>query len=244
MEGSPSVFKIGDDTVLTSSVIDITEAVEARRKLAKRHALLAEQNRQLWESLAAGAGICLAESRQMRKLMAKINVLAASDVCVVVLGETGTGKTILARVILDISSRRARPFVIVNCAAIPEQLLESEFFGVARGAYTGANENRRGYLAAANGGTFFLDEVGELSLAMQAKLLHAIESKRFVRLGDTREERADIRLICATTRNLDELMQAGKLREDFYYRIFVGDIAFPPLRERKEDIPQLVSFLL
>lgn len=130
----------------------------------------------------------------------------------------------------------------VNCAAIPETLLESEFFGHVRGAFTGAATQKAGYLAAANGGTLFLDEVGELNLAMQAKLLHAVENKRFTPVGATAEVASDVRLICATNRDLVKMMREGTLREDFFYRIFVGDVRVPPLRERRQDIPELARF--
>ena len=242
VEGRPTVFSWGNDTILISTVIDITDLVHREEHLEKEKRRLESENKQLLAKIRGQAGVCVGESLAMQQTMARALQMAKTDTNLVILGETGTGKSMLARVIHDMSGRSAHPFVVVNCAAIPEQLLESEFFGHVKGAFTGALSNKIGYLGAANRGTLFLDEVGELSTSMQAKLLHAIERKKYMPVGDSREFDSNVRLICATNRNLLQMVREGTLREDFFYRIFVGDISIPSLRERKEDLPKLVEF--
>ena len=242
VEGRPTIFTLGGDTILISTLTDITESVQREQELEREKERLRQQNRRLLERISGELGIFIGTSPAMKKTMDEALRLGATDANLVILGETGSGKSLLARIIHDISARARKPFVRVNCAAIPEQLLESEFFGHERGAFTGAVTQKMGFLAAANDGTLFLDEVGELSLAMQAKLLHAVENKRFTPVGATREVAADVRLICATNRDLLQMMREGALREDFFYRIFVGDVRVPPLRERRQDIPALVRF--
>ena len=150
----------------------------------------------------------------------------------------------VARAIHDISRRRHKEFVPVNCGAIPQHLLESEFFGHRKGAYTGANADAHGYLDRADGGTLFLDEVGELSLDMQVKLLRAIDGGNYSPLGDSRSRKSDFRLIAATNRNLKEMVKSGKMREDFFFRIDIVPIDLPPLRDRRDDIPLLIDHFL
>lgn len=242
VEGRPTIFSLGGDTILISTLTDITGSVQREQELEREKERLRQQNRRLLERISGELGIFIGASPAMKKTMDEAMRLAATDANMVILGETGSGKSLLARIIHDISARSGKPFVRVNCAAIPEQLLESEFFGHERGAFTGAVAQKAGFLAAADGGTLFLDEVGELALGMQAKLLHAVENKRFTPVGSTREVAADVRLICATNRDLLKMMREGALREDFFYRIFVGDVRVPPLRERRQDIPALVRF--
>ena len=242
IEGRPTVFSLGSDTILISALTDITDTVLREQELERESARLHQQNRRLMERIAGELGVFIGASAVMRKTLEEALRLGATDANMVILGETGSGKSLLARIIHDISARAAKPFVRVNCAAIPETLLESEFFGHVRGAFTGAATQKAGHLAAANGGTLFLDEVGELNLAMQAKLLHAVENKRFTPVGATAEVASDVRLICATNRDLVQMMREGSLREDFFYRIFVGDVRVPPLRERRQDIPDLARF--
>lgn len=168
-----------------------------------------------------------------------VQAVAAKEVVVTMIGESGCGKEVLARRIHDLSNRRAGPFVPINCAAIPESLFESELFGHERGAFTGATERARGKIEAASGGTLFLDELGELPLAMQAKLLRFLENKRFMRVGGSTKVSVDIRLVCATLRPLDLEAQAGRFRPDLYYRIEGITFHIPPLRERPADIAPL-----
>src|SRR4051812_2417102 len=178
---------------------------------------------------------------QVRALIAK---LARTQAPVYVSGESGTGKELAARLIHENGSRRDKPFVPVNCGAIPENLVESEFFGYKKGAFTGAAEDREGFFQAANGGTLFLDEVADLLLPMQVKLLRAIQEKRVRKVGATQEEPVDVRIICATHQNLAQLVAAGKFRQDLFYRINVIQLAMPPLRECREDIPLIAAAIV
>ena len=236
------VFPWGNQTALLSTMVDVTDAVLKEQELEDERARLEKENAQLLEKISRQDAVFFGESPAMRKTMSLAVQMGKTDTNLVILGETGTGKSLLARVIHDVSPRRDHPFVMVNCAAIPEQLLESEFFGYAKGAFTGATGDRQGFLGAAHRGTLFLDEVAELNPAMQAKLLHAVENKRYTPVGGTRSLAGDVRLICATNRDLIQMVREGTLREDFFYRIFVVDIPVPPLRERKEDLPKLIEF--
>ena len=242
VEGYPVVFPWGNQTALISTMVDVTDAVLKEQELEDERARLEKENAQLLEKISRQDAVFFGESPAMRKTMSLAVQMGKTDTNLVILGETGTGKSLLARVIHDVSPRRDHPFVMVNCAAIPEQLLESEFFGYAKGAFTGATGDRQGFLGAAHRGTLFLDEVAELNPAMQAKLLHAVENKRYTPVGGTRSLAGDVRLICATNRDLIQMVREGTLREDFFYRIFVVDIPVPPLRERKEDLPKLIEF--
>jgi two-component system response regulator PilR (NtrC family) len=178
---------------------------------------------------------------QVRALIAK---LARTQAPVYVSGESGSGKELAARLIHDNGARRDKPFVPVNCGAIPENLMESEFFGYKKGAFTGAGEDRDGFFQAANGGTLFLDEVAELPLAMQVKLLRAIQEKRVRKVGATQEDPVDVRLISATHQNLGELVAGGRFRQDLFYRLNVIELKMPPLRECREDIPAIAQSIL
>jgi two-component system response regulator AtoC len=178
------------------------------------------------------------QMKQIREMLERVNQTEAS---ILLLGESGVGKTALAKWIHQESSRKLHPFISLNCAAIPENLLESELFGYEKGAFTGAVDTRIGKFEAANQGTIFLDEIGEMSLTMQAKLLHVIEEKRIIRLGSHQERYMDVRIIAATNRNIEEFVRDGKFREDLYYRLNLVEIIIPPLRQRKEDIAVLVG---
>jgi two-component system response regulator PilR (NtrC family) len=173
-----------------------------------------------------------------------IEMVANTNSTVLVGGESGTGKELVARAIHFNSLRRDRPFVAVNCGAVPETLLESELFGHVRGAFTGADTNKKGLMEAAEGGTIFLDEIGEMTPQMQVKLLRVLQDRRFRRLGGTEEVQADVRVIAATNQNLPKLVDEGRFREDLYYRINVLSIQLPALRERVEDIPLLAAHFL
>jgi DNA-binding NtrC family response regulator len=176
----------------------------------------------------------------IKDLYDRIAMVAATDVTVAIFGESGTGKELVARTIHNSSPRHDAPFVVVNCAAIPEQLLEDELFGHVRGAFTDATRDREGLLAAAHAGTLFLDEIGELPLPLQAKLLRVLQSQEFRRIGDDQDRRVDVRIITATNRDLDQLVARGHFRQDLYYRINVFPMHLPPLRERPDDIALLV----
>ena len=184
------------------------------------------------------------DSAAMQAVKRRIMKVARSMAPVLVHGESGTGKELVANAIHACSHRASGPFVPVNCGAIPENLLEAEFFGARKGSYTGATQDREGFFQAARGGTLFLDEIGELPLAMQAKLLRAIQERRVRPLGETQEEAVDVRIVSATHRDLAAEVQAGRFRQDLFYRLNVIEIVVPPLRERREDIPVLARALL
>ena len=185
------------------------------------------------------------ECRVMRQLKRLISRIAPSPSSVMVVGESGTGKEVVARAIHKLSGRRNKPFIAINCAAIPEQLLESELFGYAKGAFTGASANgKTGLIQAANTGTLFLDEIGDMPLMLQAKLLRAIEAREILPIGASSPIQVDIRIISATNQNLAQFIAEGKFREDLFYRLNVIPITLPPLRERQEDIELLVHYFL
>jgi two-component system response regulator PilR (NtrC family) len=186
----------------------------------------------------------IGDSPSMQQVRAMIEKLARSQAPIYISGESGSGKELGARLIHTRSARSAGPFVPVNCGAIPENLMESEFFGYRKGAFTGADGDREGFFQAANGGTLFLDEVADLPLAMQVKLLRAIQEKRVRKVGSVAEEAVDVRIICATHRNLRECVDKGSFRQDLYYRLNVIELRMPPLRERVEDIAPLVESIL
>ncbi|HWQ37341.1 MAG TPA: sigma-54 dependent transcriptional regulator [Burkholderiales bacterium] len=192
----------------------------------------------------AGAQALIGDSPAMQQVRDLIEKLARSEAPVHVSGESGSGKELAARLIHAKSVRRDKPFVPVNCGAIPENLMESEFFGYRKGAFTGADADRDGFFQAANGGTLFLDEVADLPLAMQVKLLRAIQEKKVRKVGSTQEEPVDVRIISATHQKLGEQVEAGKFRHDLYYRLNVIELRMPALRERREDIPSFVNAIL
>lgn len=184
------------------------------------------------------------ESPPIRHVRAMIEKLARSQAPVHICGESGTGKELAARLIHVSGPRSESPFVPVNCGAIPENLMESEFFGYRKGAFTGAQNDREGFFQAANGGTLFLDEVADLPLAMQVKLLRAIQEKKIRKVGSTQEDPVDVRIISATHRNLSQMLETGQFRQDLYYRLNVIELKMPALREMSQDIPVLVARVL
>ena len=186
----------------------------------------------------------LGTSPQMVEVRHLIRRLAHSLVSVYISGESGTGKEQAARTIHELSNRADKPFIAVNCGAIPENLMESEFFGYKKGSFTGADQDRLGFFQHADGGTLFLDEVADLPLAMQVKLLRAIQEKAVRRIGDARETSVDVRIICATHKNLEALVESGAFRQDLYYRLNVVTLHMPPLREMREDLGALILYLL
>ncbi len=189
-------------------------------------------------------GEIVGTSRPMQEVFRKVEKVASTDISVLITGETGTGKELIAREIHRRSPRRERPFVTINCGAIPENLLESELFGHVKGSFTGAVANKAGKFQAADGGTLFLDEIGEMPLNLQVKILRAIQEKVVVRVGDTRPEVVDIRILAATNRELEEEIRRARFREDLYYRLNVVNLHLPPLRERGDDIPVVARYLL
>ena len=186
----------------------------------------------------------LGESAPLAQVRELIGKLARTQAPVYISGESGSGKELAARLIHENGARRDKPFVPVNCGAIPETLMESEFFGYKKGAFTGAGEDREGFFQAANGGTLFLDEVAELPLGMQVKLLRSIQEKRVRKVGATQEDPVDVRIICATHQKLAALVAAGRFRQDLFYRINVIELPMPPLRECSEDVPLIANAIL
>jgi formate hydrogenlyase transcriptional activator len=182
------------------------------------------------------------ESPALQSILRDIQVVAPTDAAVLIQGETGTGKELVARAIHELSSRRQRSFIMVNCAAIPGTLLESELFGHEKGAFTGAFAQKIGRFEQAHQGTLFLDEIGEIPLELQPKLLRALQQQEFERLGGNRTTHVDVRIVAATNRNLRQMVDEGKFRADLYYRLHVFPLTVPPLRERREDIPLLIRF--
>jgi len=207
---------------------------------------LQRENRWLREELFHHFGIenLVGQSPPFLQVLEKVRRVAPTDATVLLTGETGTGKDVIARAIHLLSRRASRPFISVNCAALPEQLLESELFGHVKGAFTGAVASRKGLIEEATGGTFFLDEIGSIPLSVQAKLLRVLENKTIRRLGENREIPVDVRIIAATNRDLQDALRRGEFREDLYYRLNVVTIHLPPLRARREDIPLLAHHFL
>jgi transcriptional regulator with GAF, ATPase, and Fis domain len=184
------------------------------------------------------------QSQALRHIVSQIDLVAPTEASVLILGESGTGKELVTREIHRRSRRKDKPLVRVNCASIPKDLFESEFFGHARGAFTGAVKDRAGRFEAAEGGTLFLDEIGEVPLDLQSKLLRVLQEKRYERVGEDRTRLADVRVIAATNRELKQDAAAGRFREDLYYRLNVFPIQVPPLREHMEDIPLLAKHFI
>ena len=222
-------------------------ALDSLRNLVRAAVQAAPQAQQVparQGELADPARELLGESAAMREVRASILRLARSMAPVAITGESGSGKELAARLLHRAGPRAAQPFVAVNCGAIPETLMESEFFGHRKGAFTGADQEREGFFQAASGGTLFLDEVADLPLPMQVKLLRAIQEKRVRKVGATLEEPVDVRIVSATHQDLAQCVAAGRFRQDLYYRLNVIELKLPPLRERQDDIPALAEAVL
>lgn len=214
-------------------------------KCLEKSALVAE-NQQLKKKLAQGKQRAqfIWKSKVMDDAVALVKRVAPTPSSVLILGESGTGKELVARMLHDGSERRDKPFVALNCGAIPEQLMESELFGHTKGSFTGASKDKKGLFEAAGGGTIFLDEIGELTLGVQVKLLRVLQERVVTPVGETREVPVDVRVVAATHRNLREAVQEGRFRADLYFRLNVIEVRMPPLRERKEDILPLAQHFL
>src|SRR5215475_9983554 len=215
----------------------LEQQLDIRRKLERENAYLREE-----ETRALGE--IIGRSPPMRHLTEQVAVVAPTNATVLILGESGTGKELVAREIHKASSRRDGPMVRVNCAAVPRELFESEFFGHVKGAFTGALRDRVGRFELANGGTLFLDEVGEIPLELQAKLLRVLQEGELERVGEERTRKVDVRLVAASNRDLRSEAEAGRFRQDLFYRLSVFPVELPPLRKRKEDIPLLAEHFL
>ena len=233
------------DVALLQIIANITAEAAAvcLKEREEREALMAE-NRRLRDMLAANPGDMLGNCREMRAVYEQIRQVAPSNATVLVRGASGTGKELVARAIQRMSSRRDKPFVTLNCAALPETLIESELFGHEKGSFTGADQRRIGRAEAADGGTLFLDEIGDLSVPLQVKLLRFLQERTFSRIGSNVEIRSDVRFIAATSRNLERMMAEGKFREDLYYRLSVFPISMPDLAARTGDVLLLAEHFM
>jgi two-component system response regulator HydG len=239
-------FRVENDASLEEARETLTAVANLATvalEYARQSEVLETENRLLRERLDSDTGI-IGSSPALRRLLDMVGRVAARETTVLVLGESGTGKELIARAIHQQSPRREGPFVAVNCAALTDTLLESEFFGHEKGSFTGATERKKGRLEAAEGGTVFLDEVGELALGLQAKFLRALQEREIVRVGGTQSIKLDIRVIAATNRDLATEVKAGLFREDLYHRLNVVALRVPPLRERREDIPALARWFV
>jgi len=225
---------------------DITEKKRAEEALRRSAEHLLEENLLLKVSMKERYrfGEIIGKSPAMQAVYNRILEAAHTDAGVIIYGESGTGKELVARAVHLLSDRKKRAFVPVNSGAIPESLLESEFFGYKKGAFTGATADKQGFLDIADGGILFLDEVGEIPVKMQVKLLRAIDDGSYTPVGSSQVENTDVRVVAATNRDLRELVKDGRIREDFFYRIHIIPIYVPPLRERKEDLPLLIDHFM
>ncbi|MCX7857118.1 MAG: sigma-54 dependent transcriptional regulator [Deltaproteobacteria bacterium] len=242
VETAVKSMKLGAYDYLTkpcklSELLTVIVKAHEKKQLREKNIILEEQlSRLKFHDTLIG------ESKAMKEIKETISLVSKSDAPVLILGETGTGKELVARAIHDLSSRSQNPFVIVNASCFQESILESELFGYKRGAFTGATSDKLGLIQIADSGTFFVDEIADMSLPIQAKILRVLETGVFRRLGDTREITVDVRFIFATNKNMEDEIASGRFRRDLFYRLNTFVINIPPLRERKEDIPLLIDY--
>ncbi len=243
---SPLTHEDGSVTGLQAIVMDITDRKLAEQALKESEALLRMENLRLRSTMKAENrfGKIIGKSATMQNVYKTVLKAAEADANLIIYGESGTGKELVARTIHELSSRGSKKFLAVNCNAIPDNLIESEFFGYAKGAFTGAETDKPGFLSITDGGTLFMDEIGEINLNLQVKLLRAIEGGGYTPIGSRNTIRPDVRIVAATNRDLKESLKSGSFRRDFYYRIHIIPIYLPPLRDRKEDIPLLINHFL
>ncbi len=242
VEAAVNAMKSGASDYLAKP-IDLDQLLILINRIAERRMLLRENEalRRLIQSPRIAQKDIVFASEQMSELVNLAGRVAPSNATVLIRGESGTGKELLARLVHNLSLRAKNPMIVINCAALPEPLLESELFGHEKGAFTGAVQRRQGRVELADGGTLFLDEIGELAPSIQVKLLRFLQEGEYQRVGDNRVLKSDVRVICATHRDLESMQKEGKFREDLFFRINVIPMQIPPLRERRKDIPLLVN---
>jgi two-component system response regulator AtoC len=228
----------------TAEILLVLGKAFEHQALQKENIRLKEQVKRLESRGSDSFQEIIAHSEKMRSLLSLTKKVAAYDTTVLITGESGTGKELIARGVHQNSSRKAKPFIAVNCGSIPENLLESEFFGYTKGAFTGADKDHKGLFEEANNGTLFLDEIGELPQSLQVKLLRVLQEQEIRPVGSVKTQKIDTRVITATAKNLEEEVTQGNFREDLFYRLNVITLQLPPLRERKEDIPYLCAHFL
>ena len=237
---------IEGEPYFTAAVRDVTERVEHEAEIERLNVELARERDYLREEVRStgGFGEILGTSATLKLVLAQVDAVARTEATVLILGESGVGKELVARALHERSPRAGRALVRVNCASVPESLFESEFFGHKRGAFTGAVDDREGRFQLADGGTIFLDEIGEVPLALQSKLLRVLQERQFERLGEDTTRTVDVRVVAATNRDLAQEVTQGRFREDLYYRLGVFPLHVPPLRERGEDVLILARHFL
>jgi transcriptional regulator with PAS, ATPase and Fis domain len=245
--GRPILDEAGNIYLVIVTGRDVTELVELRQEVEQKKEVVRRYRQEL--ECLRNKYFCdsevVVQSREMQNVIEFCHRVALADAPVLILGESGVGKEVVAHLIHRVSSRANKPFISVNCSAIPAPLVESELFGHERGSFTGANQKgKAGLFEVANGGTIFLDEIGEIPLADQAKLLHVLETREVRRLGATKPIKVDVRIIAATNRDLKTMVKEGKFREDLYFRLNVFPITVPPLRQRRDDIVPLILYFL
>lgn len=244
IESATNAMKLGAADYITKP-IDLYRLQVVIRNIVERSLLISE-NRLLRQQLSDRFSFdgLISESREMSNVLNVAGRVAESTASVLITGETGTGKELIARTVHFSGSRRDKPFLAVNCAALPENLLENELFGHEKGAFTGADRQRKGRFEMADGGTLFIDEVGEIPLSLQVKLLRVLQEKTFERIGSSSPIQANVRIVAATNRDLDAMVKDGTFRQDLFYRLNVVSIKIPPLRERRKDIPPLAEVFI
>ncbi len=237
-------IKIGAYDYLQKSIKDDELLIKINRAIERRHDTIEIRN--LKDALGKHFSFAniVGSNEQMQKIYSLVKTVCNTDVTVLIKGETGSGKELIAKAVHFNSQRKDKPFIAVNCAAISEHLMESELFGHEKGAFTGAHQQRKGKIEAANQGTLFLDEIGDMSLNLQAKLLRFLQDKTFERVGSNDKLSADVRVIAATNRDLQQMIQEAKFREDLYYRINVMHLELPALRDRMDDLAALIEFFI
>ena len=244
VDSAVEAMKKGAADYIVKPFVNDDVKMTIRRLLEHRELQLENQALRQQLSQHFGCKDFIGDSPQIRMIFDLLEKVIPTKSNILIRGESGTGKGMIAEIIHCNSPRRDKPFMSINCSAIPENLLESELFGYKKGAFTGASTDKTGLIVMADGGTLFLDEIGDMPLSLQAKLLKVLETGEVMPLGDTRPKIVDVRLIAATHQNLEEMIKEGRFREDLYYRLNVIEIYVPPLRERKEDIPLLVNYFI